>query len=210
MNNFYLRVEGVNLANFVYDTLDLSTTRGGGLLLLEAISGVENCLKKSPLIKSESLQSISTGASSGLFSFSAENREKAEELRKEVVKFLTEDKQLRHATFVVDILPVSEDFNQDKETLLAMNRWQQMQSPTVVFPSSRKTQLNDCCGIDYLRPAVRVIKVKDDEDGKYKDKWVSESVYQRREHGRDQKKRTFYEQQTGGMVYLCLFRVLTN
>lgn len=27
---FYLRMEGVNLANFVYDTQDLSTIRGGG------------------------------------------------------------------------------------------------------------------------------------------------------------------------------------
>ncbi len=181
MENFYLRVEGVNLANFVYDTLDLSTTRGGGLLLLEAIERIK---KQFP-----SWQPISTGASNGLFSFLAESREKAEELQKEVVNFLTKDKQLRHATFVVDILPVGEDFNQDKETLLAMNRWQQMQSPTVVFPSPH-TDSNGCCGIDHVRPAIHSVKVKD------KNRGVSESVYQRREYGRDQKQE-FYQKQMG-------------
>jgi len=182
---FYLRVEGVNLANFVYDTFDLSTTRGGGLLLLEAIERIKERFFTQP-------QAISTGASSGLFSFSAENQEQAKELQQEVVAFLTGHPQFQHATFVVDILPVSTDFNRDKETLLAMNRWQQMQLPTVVFPSPppRETKSNDCCGIDYLRPASHVVKVKD------KDKGVSESVYQRRKHGLEQKQK-FYEQQTG-------------
>lgn len=185
---FYLRVEGVNLANFVYDTFDLSTTRGGGLLLLKAISRVEKYLKELPLVKS--LQPISTGASNGLFSFFVEDPKEADELRKKLIKFLTEDKQLRHATFVVDILPVGTDFNRDKETLLAMNRWQQMQSPTVVFPSPPpRPDSNGCCGIDHVRPAIHSVKVKDDK------KRVSESVYQRREYGRDQKQ-TFYQQQT--------------
>ncbi|PID64651.1 MAG: hypothetical protein CR963_00105 [Gammaproteobacteria bacterium] len=38
---FYLRVEGVNLGNFVYDTSDLATIRGGSLLLLDAMDIVE-------------------------------------------------------------------------------------------------------------------------------------------------------------------------
>ena len=37
---YYLRVEGVNLAHFVYDTQDLSTVRGGSLLLLRAVDEV--------------------------------------------------------------------------------------------------------------------------------------------------------------------------
>jgi hypothetical protein len=180
---FYLRVEGVNLDTFVYDTFDLSTTRGGGLLLLEAIEKIKE--------KFQSWQPISTGASSGLFSFSVESPKEADELRQKVIKFLTEDEQLRHATFVVDILPVGTDFNKDKETLLAMNRWQQMQSPTLVFPSSHTTNLNrPCCDIDQIRPAIHKVRIKDDE------KVISESVYQRRKHGQNQKQK-FYEQHTG-------------
>lgn len=38
--DYYLRVEAVNLANFVYDTSDLATTRGGGVLLLDAMECV--------------------------------------------------------------------------------------------------------------------------------------------------------------------------
>lgn len=34
---YYLSVEAVNLDNFISDTADLSTIRGGGLLLLHAI-----------------------------------------------------------------------------------------------------------------------------------------------------------------------------
>ena len=41
MNSFLLRMEGVNLSNFVFDTQDLSTIRGGGLLLLDAALRVE-------------------------------------------------------------------------------------------------------------------------------------------------------------------------
>jgi len=37
MSKYYLRMEGVNLNNFVYETQDLSTIRGSGLLLLKAV-----------------------------------------------------------------------------------------------------------------------------------------------------------------------------
>lgn len=43
---YYLRIESVNLSYFIDDTNDLSTTRGGGLLLLEAMEKVEGILKK--------------------------------------------------------------------------------------------------------------------------------------------------------------------
>lgn len=42
--SYYLRVEGVNLGNFVNDTNDLATIRGGSLLLLEAMELVEETI----------------------------------------------------------------------------------------------------------------------------------------------------------------------
>ena len=43
--SFYLRVEAVNLSHFINDTNDLSTIRGGSLLLLEAMEKVEGIIK---------------------------------------------------------------------------------------------------------------------------------------------------------------------
>ena len=44
--SYYLRVEAVNLSHFISDTNDLSTTRGGSLLLLEAMEAVEKIISK--------------------------------------------------------------------------------------------------------------------------------------------------------------------
>lgn len=182
---FYLRVEAVNLANFVYDTTDLSTVRGGGLLLLKAIDDIKTEFSKKA--EFSEFEAISTGASSGLFSFKSDK--KSAQLQEKVLSFLCEHEKFKHATFVVDVLPVSKDFNKDRKKLLALNRWQQMQSPTVVFPSSNDEQKFDrpICSIDQIRPVAK--KGSEDE-------MISESVYQRREYGRQQKK-YFYKQQTG-------------
>jgi hypothetical protein len=42
----FLRIEGMNMSTFVEDTQDLSTIRGGSLLLLHAIERVEKRLEK--------------------------------------------------------------------------------------------------------------------------------------------------------------------
>jgi len=178
---YYLRAEAVNLANFISDTMDISTIRGGGLLLLHAIDKIKNNF--------EQLEAISTGASSGLFSFDATDQKEAETLQKKVAKFLTDDPKLKHATFVIDTSPAGV-FNEDKEKLLALNRWQQLQSPTLVVPNhAQQHQEYPICAIDHIRPAER--KAKKGED----DLIVSESVYRRRKYGREQKQQ-FYQQQT--------------
>ncbi len=181
---FYLRVEGVNLNNFISDTMDISTIRGGGLLLLEAIEKIKKQFKQ--------LEAISTGASSGLFSFEATDLEKAKTLKQQVVNFLNHDSKLKHATFVIDTLPTGKTFTEDKEKLLALNRWQQMQSPTLVVPGNNQPNTKyPLCAIDHIRPtANREVKKGDDK------LIVSESVFQRRNHGRKQKQ-DFYKRQTG-------------
>lgn len=184
---FYLRVEGVNLANFIYDTMDLSTTRGGGLLLLEAINQIQAEFEPKEHF---GFQAISTGASSGLFSFNATGLETAKELQQQVAKFLNNDKRFKHATFVIDTLPVEQNFTEDKEKLLALNRWQQLQSPSVVFPATNDEHEQKferpICSIDHIRPVAK--KGPENE-------MISESVYQRRDYGRKEKQQ-FYKRQT--------------
>ena len=73
---YYLRVEGVNLAHFVYDTQDLSTVRGGSLLLLLAVDEVCQQVQTARLVP------ISTGASIGLFQYDAADEAVAQRVRR--------------------------------------------------------------------------------------------------------------------------------
>ncbi len=185
---YYLRVEAVNLGNFVYDVQDLSTVRGGGLLLLHAIEALR---------VDKRLNAISTGASSGLFWFTADGYEEAVTLRDEVAGHMRADLDLKHATFVVDVLKQSspEEFFSDRERLVALNRWRQMRQPSLAIPPTRPNRPNDPvgpCEIDMIRPATAVM------GGPERTEHVSESVKARRQYGRTQKQ-TFYKTHTNGV-----------
>jgi len=130
VTDYLLRIEAVNLASFVSDNADLSTVRGGGLLLLEAIRSVAECCWQGA-----KLQTISVGASMGLFQFAADHDQP---LRSEVEQFLDRHPAYRHATFVVTTtsLPAcdADATARDRiaiERALATSRWQQMQKPSV-------------------------------------------------------------------------------
>jgi hypothetical protein len=178
METYYLRLEAVNLGNFIFDTNDLSTLRGGGLLLLRAVDNVQSRFRE--------LTPISTGASSGLFEFDADENT-AESVKQKVSDFLSNDWRFRHATFVVDVLPASNDFRADREKLLARNRWQQLQAPTVIFPETASTA--GVCKIDLVRPAVYRKNLKGETDV-----WISPSVHQRRRYG-VRMKHHFYQEE---------------
>lgn len=184
MNTYYLRMEGVNLSNFVYDTKDLNTIRGGGLLLLEAVERVHAKLKE--ICDEGKIEAITTGASSGLFEFSASNEKIAKQVRKDIEKFLnSDDHQLKHATFVVDTWPSGGEaaFAEDKEMLIALNRWRQMQSPAIAVPLIAGNA-KESCATDLVRPAGAE---------KVKDKPASDSVYERHEYGKSNKRGEFYQ-----------------
>src|SRR5690348_15591354 len=99
MTDFLLRLEGVNLANYIEDTQDLSTVRGGGLQLLNASA-------KAGEILGTRGRALIEGASIGLFEVTA--TEDAEGVRKEVAEGLAT--ALPHATFVVDVVEGDGDF----------------------------------------------------------------------------------------------------
>lgn len=167
----YLRLEGVNLNNFVFDVHDLSTIRGGSFLLLKAVEWVERETRFG-------LEAVSTGASSGLFRCETG---KPEELRSEVETFLRTHQQLKHGTFVVDVVPDENDFPAAREKLAAMNRWRQQQQPSVAVPALPEAG-QGMCAFDRVRPAVSF------EAGEA----ISASVLARRNFGRKEKQR-FYQ-----------------
>ena len=182
MATYYLRVEAVNLANFITDTEDLSTIRGGGLLLLEAVDRI-------PHEAARDLQTLTTGASAGLYRFEAPDDEGAQALRDRIAGWLKGDEALGQATFVVDYQSAGPDgrFADDFARLLARNRWRQMQSPTVIFDQDSSDHV---CDIDFVRPATHETR------GPERELRVSESVYRRRSAGRELKQK-FYRRETG-------------
>lgn len=205
----YLRVEGVNLSAFVFDTRDLSTNRGGGLMLLDAIKVVIDKLG----LKQNSDKVISRGASSGLFRIdgdAAAAEQAAEDTRKVLAA------KFPYATFVVDVVEQNialdslnnnrivrdtykagtySSFRNCVESLIAANRWQQMQSSTLAVPKASSQPADwsqPACDLDGLRPA---------EAGKngshtIRGKQMSDATKERRDYGRD-KKQNFYEDVTG-------------
>ncbi len=174
---YYLRVEGINLENFVYDTNNLSTVRGGGLLLLNAIGKVKEKLTEN----AQNVKAITQGASWGLFRFTLNKSIDPVLVKKEIAKFLNEDEQLRYATFVVDILPVDgASFVQRRNQLATENRWQQMQAPSLAVPREDEK----VCAVCKTRPAGT--------NHTLAGKPVSSSVHIRRQYGLGQKRDEFY------------------
>ncbi len=188
MTTYYLRIEAVNLVNFVYDTQDLSTIRGGSMLIREAVA--RRIGQRFP-----DLEAVSVGASAGLFRFevsevhTGKSKEQALAVRNSVAEWLSRDDELSHATFVVDVTKAATRFVLARERLLAKNRFRQMQQPSLIMPGLAPLARTEC-QIDGLRPGVRVERIAD------QDVWYSESTYVRRGFGRNMK-RHFYEEESG-------------
>jgi hypothetical protein len=183
MSKYLLRIEGVNFNSFVTDTQDLSTIRGGGLLLLRAAAGIAEGLQREvPNILR--LKEVTSGASIGLYDVEIDGESGGQALRDGASRWLKKQKELRHATIVLDVEPAGDasEFPEVVQSLIARNHWQQMQSFSVALDS---TTSDNVCEVDKVRPAAT-------EDWIHgKDRWVSQSVFDRRRYGRDQKQ-AFY------------------
>ena len=183
---YYLRVEAVNLSNTVYDTNDISTIRGGGFLVLNAV----NALTKFPF-----LEHISTGASSGLFKIL--NGTNPDAACSEALKALDEATG-GHATFVADIVDsVKPDgskmsFTEIQETLMAKNRWRQFQQLTVPWGGGWAGASGEfeSCELNGIHPAVHIVD-KDPDKQEDKGKKIAECTFFKREQGRDLRQRIY-------------------
>lgn len=201
MNPYFLKIEGQNFASFLDDTQDLSTIRGGSLLLLDVPKRLvrEDEATEWTTPKVQALEAVSLGASAGLFSFEAPNDDAASELKRHIEHRLRHDEVLRHGTFAVEVVragaslappapaaaTVETSFQDDQEALSAKIRWHQMTAPSLAFPTP--VDAAQPCALDRLRPARQRASAKG---------VLSESVYRRREFGRAQKQ-AFYRAETG-------------
>ena len=192
---FLLRLEGVNLFNFVFDTRDLSTIRGSGLMLLDAVDTAESILKKE--VGKANISVLSRGASSGLFEIeTSDPAPTAQNVRDDL------EKAFPYATFVVDVVEKSPEdvsspnrFRSDIEALMAANRWRQMQASSLAIPPKNiapRMMVKPACALDGLRPAVNDVEHGAPNRSTDKDAFICDAVLRRRNYGLD-KKQTFYK-----------------
>ncbi len=199
MPHYVLRVEGVNHAAVIDDTDDLSTRRGGGLMLLYAVHQLADQL---PHL---SLTPVSTGASIGLFTFDAADDDAAEVVAEQVRRHFRDGTleyplndaaskwghlPLRYGTFVVDVETVGDRAGDSVELVTAANRWRQWQEPTVSFAGLWEHAIAECWQ-NCVRPATRGLHLPKDSQHD-----VCESVLKRHEYGRGQRQR-FYRDLIG-------------
>jgi len=147
-----LRVDALNLKNFVYDTNDISTIRGGSFILMEAIKSLRDKFKNE-------LDAISTAASMGTFLVKKDDPTKSDlqEIESEVLKHLANYCE-EHATFVLAIEPeAKEGFAMTLQKLEAQIHRQQWRLPTVAIPEAGNTDSE--CHVDGWRPGVEEYRV---------------------------------------------------
>ena len=183
----YLRIEGANLAHFIEDTQDLSTVRGAGLLLLNAVDFAAATLG----VTDE--KTLSRGASAGVFEVTTDN---PAGLRASLLAALAKHPQFKHVTFLADTTPVTPvtaamtEFRGDVERLLAQNRARQLREPSLVVPewnTNPAVRADDF--FDRMRPAPKTMPVPDDSKvAKTKPAKTSRFTITRRKHGRKQRK----------------------
>jgi hypothetical protein len=211
MPTYFLRVEGVNLGTVIDDTDDLSTRRGGGLMVLNAIRQMKDHNQQdSPgtLDKEvrDRLKIISSGASIGLFTFEATDDKAANKVADNVREHFrtgtleyqdrfTEHKTfhlpLIQGTFVVDVVPVGANEQKSEQLAVAMNRWRQLQEPTMSLDGLWDPATEPCFA-DRTRPANSRERLPKDANKPKQDQYdVSKSVLLRHQYGRNAKQK-FY------------------
>ncbi len=180
MPTFLLRLEAVNFGESCYDTNDLSTIRGGSMMMSNAHE-----LIRQKLPSELQREPASCGASHAIWEFAAADDSKAEEVRVATLRALAQDKLLQHGTFVCAVLSKTDGEAEDVQQLRMLNRWNQFQQPTVTAPDlpdpTGRDDRRPYCELDRVRPSVATIHKGNDN---YR---VSASTRARREYGKRQK-----------------------
>lgn len=178
MQEYYLRVEAVNLDYSVYDTHDISTIRGGSFMLHNAFEGMEQEKDRLSLPCTNFIDRGSA-ASVGLFSFQTDENDIKSAIIDPLLNRILQDVK-SFATVVWSVYPVKEreSFTTILQRLLADCRWKQYQQATLVLPSESEKDKEHPCPFDGVRPAAVPDRVGDEE------RLISRAVDIRRTEGR--------------------------
>ncbi len=173
-----IRVEGVNLSCVLDDANDLSTRRGGGMMLLDATKQIEDALQGQAT-------AVSTGASAAVLTLN--DGQDAKTALSNVREALKKN-DLQHFTFV-SAAATGPTLAQAENQALAACRWQQQQSLALAVPTMPEKTGAAVCALDGVRPAEKAYfppEVRSERKEK-----LSASVYARRENGRRLRKNLY-------------------
>lgn len=148
--NHYVRIEGMNLDAFIFDTRNLSVIRGASLLLLGAEKKILGWLN------AQRPRVLSKGASALLVEVTTAD---PASLVKSLRDHLRADDQLKHATFTIATCPVKEPFRDCVEELIAANRWEQMQSASLSLPALNQDRASGICALNGILPGGAKVEI---------------------------------------------------
>lgn len=214
MPSWVLRAEGVSFGTTIYDTNDLSTTRGASLALLRLKQAVEPVVA----VADADAKQLFNGASQCAFRFQAPDAAAAEGVRQRVVEALRQDHAeagpFSHLCFVVDCaadegdpppLTAIKDPALDRATAKVRTRqFRQWTVPAQPFHHDAK----DADPLELIRPGTKetylppgkVLRPNEDKapaDAKSERRILSQSVAARRAFGRTARQQ-FYRDELGG------------
>lgn len=183
MPKYLVRAEAVNFDDYIFGTNDISTIRGGGMLLRKA-------LDVSAILKG--LKKIYVGGSTGVF-----EADWPEDGEKELCESIRTQLQIAPRDEAVFVVAACEWDGRDATfparhaEVVARCRREQLRMPTLVFPAAGERP----CELDRLRPAVEPIDQKGAAVRAVGNRkmWVSSVTRTRREHGVDQKIKLYKE-----------------
>ena len=191
--HYLLRIAGVNLYNIIKDTEQLSVYRGASLLLKQVISHFDLKDKKGfseEEVKEkffiQDIESISTGASEGLFLIAVIDNKKIEDVVDKIKNFFISDDNYKYFTFVVDAVSYKPDnFKSANEKLIAKSRFAQMQQFSVALPAwnTRLKEHKPVCPVDGIHAADQNKTISCPNENTF----CSNSVSQRYLYGKDKK-----------------------
>lgn len=171
--SWLVRMEGVNTAQTWGDSEDLSTIRGGSMMLLDAVGHFGTALGGTP---------ITTGASAGLFHLDADAMDLPHMLGAALRQGCQDGELLsaRWATTMVAAVPDPESCAPAtaRESALAAIRCRQMQAPTLVIDEPADA----VCTVSGFRSAPS-----------HANGHAAYSVTDRRQYGVDRKQQAFYQ-----------------
>lgn len=188
MHSYLVRVEAVNFESFILDTSDLSTIRGGGLLLLKPELDQfeqENQLR----------QPVTSGSSILHYEVTLPSDTDAAALCRAIEQHLASREPLAEASIFASFAPLEGDDQTSWQRAVAVTktaiRWAQLQSPAVIYPHLNGT--NQIDQIDGVRPASeRPDFIKYSDTGQTGVPWViSDATYERRVHGVERKHKAY-------------------
>lgn len=185
---FWLCLEGQNFSDSIFDTQDLSTIRGGSLLLRDLVSRADDWLGARLPGK---VELATRGGSVGIWRLQIA-ADGMPALLAALRAHLGEG-EFRHLSF--GLAAVAEDrpgYSRQRNRLRAAIQRQRLSQSRVAYPEPGRQ--NAVCEVDFVRPVVESHRIGP-KDGRAQGKIrVSQSVHDRRNFGRDKKQKLIAEE----------------